>query len=157
MTPPPPPSGGPGNRLEPVGELRFKAEIKDISIGYFAECTGLSAEYEVLEYLPGGAPSPIKLRGAIKYPNVVLKRGITTEDALVKWFFEAQKPEARPDLTLTLIGPSLKPVQRWIFHRAFPIKWQGPSLNASSNNAATETIELGHAGLDTVNSGADDA
>jgi phage tail-like protein len=162
VTPPPSPpgagrtggAGGAGTRIDPVGELRFKAEIASVQIGYFAECTGLSAEYEVMEYQPGGAPSPIKLRGAIKYPNVVLKRGITTEDALIKWFFKAQQPAARPDLTLTLYGPDRRPVQQWVFHHAFPIKWQGPSLNAGSNNAATESLELSHAGMDIGQSGA---
>jgi phage tail-like protein len=147
-------AGGPGTRIDPVGEMRFRVEIAGVEIGYFSECTGLSAEHEVMEYQPGGAPSPIKLRGAIKYPNIVLKRGITTEDALIKWFFEAQAPEERPEMTITLFGPELKPIQQWVFNGAFPIKWQGPSLNAGSNNAATEQLELGHAGMDSALSGA---
>jgi phage tail-like protein len=146
--------GGPGTQLDPVGELRFRAEIAGVEIGWFSECSGLSAEHEVTEYLPGGAVSPIKLRGAIKYPNLVLKRGITTEDALIKWFFAAQKPEERPDLTITLFGPNLQPIQQWVFNGAFPIKWQGPSLNAASNKVATEGLELGHAGMDSSLSGA---
>ncbi len=147
-------TGGPGTRIDPVGEMRFRVEIAGVEIGYFSECTGLSAEHEVMEYQPGGAPSPIKLRGAIKYPNIVLKRGITTEDALIKWFFEAQAPEERPEMTITLFGPELKPIQQWVFNGAFPIKWQGPSLNAGSNNAATEQLELGHAGMESALSGA---
>jgi phage tail-like protein len=150
------PSGatGPGTRLDPVGELRFIAQVATVPIGYFSECTGLSAEYETIEYQPGGAPSPVKLRGAIKYPNVVLKRGITSEDALIRWFFRSQMPEERPDLTLTLMGPDGKPVQRWVFHQAFPIKWHGPGMNAASNGVASESLELGHAGMDSGQSGA---
>jgi phage tail-like protein len=145
---------GPGSRLDPVGELRFMAEVATVEIGYFSECSGLSAEYEVTEYQPGGAPTPVKLRGAIKYPNVLLKRGITSEDALIKWFFKSQQPDQRPDLTLTLLGPDGTPIQRWVFHHAFPIKWHGPGLNAASSGAATESLELGHAGMDTTQSGA---
>jgi phage tail-like protein len=147
-------AGGPGARPEPVGELRFLVEIAGVEIGWFSECTGLQAEHEVTEYLPGGAVSPVKLRGAIKYPNIVLKRGITTEDALLQWFYEAQTPEERPDLTITLFSPSLQPIQQWVFHGAFPLKWQGPSLNAASNKTATEALELGHAGMDPALSGA---
>ena len=123
-------------------------------IGNFSECSGLSAEYEVMEYQPGGAPSAVKLRGAIKYPNVVLKRGVTNEDALIKWFYQAQHPSDRPDLTISLVGPDAGTIQTWVFNGAFPLKWQGPSLNAKSNNVATESLEVSHAGLDISQSGA---
>ena len=123
-------------------------------IGSFKECTGLSAEYEVMEYQPCGYPSPIKLRGAIKYPNIVLKRGVTSEDALIKWFFQAQVPSQRPDLTISLIGPDTSTIQTWVFNAAFPLKWQGPSLNAGSSNIATETLEVSHSGIDISQSGA---
>jgi phage tail-like protein len=151
-----PSAGGPYSTPDPVGELRFKAELQGVMIGNFSECTGLSAEYEVMEYLPGGAPSPVKLRGAIKYPNVVLKRGVTSEDALIKWFYQAQDPSQRPDLTISLIGPDAGTIQTWVFNGAFPLKWQGPSLNAKSNNVATESLEVSHAGLDISQSGAAD-
>ena len=143
-----PSAGGPHAAPDPVGELRFKAELHGVTIGNFSECTGLSAEYEVMEYQPGGTPSPVKLRGAIKYPNIVLKRGVTSEDALIKWFYRAQHPDQRPDLTISLIGPDSSTIQTWVFNGAFPLKWQGPSLNAKSNNVATETLEVSHAGLD---------
>jgi phage tail-like protein len=139
---------------DPVGELRFLVHLGGgITIGDFAECTGLSAEYEVMEYLPGGAQAPVKLRGAIKYPNIVLKRGVTSEDALIKWFYKAQKPSQRPALTISLVGPDTKVIQKWVFNHAFPIKWQGPALNAHSNNVATESLEVSHAGLDISQSG----
>ena len=130
------------------------AELHGVTIGNFSECTGLSAEYEVMEYQPGGASSPVKLRGAIKYPNIVLKRGVTNETALIKWFYRAQVPAQRPDLTISLIGPDSSTIQTWVFNGAFPLKWQGPSLNAKSNNIATETLEVSHAGLDVSQLGA---
>ena len=40
-----------------------------------------------------------------------------------------------------------QPVRSWSFADAFPIKWAGPNLNASSNQVATETLEIVHAGL----------
>jgi phage tail-like protein len=38
-------------------------------------------------------------------------------------------------------------VRTWSFADAFPIKWAGPNLNASSNQVATETLEIVHGGL----------
>jgi phage tail-like protein len=107
-----------------------------------------------MEYHPGGAPWTVKLRGAIKYPNIVLKRGVTREDVLIKWFFRALKPSERPNLTITLVGPDTRAIQTWVFNGAFPLKWQGPSLNAKSNNVATESLEISHAGMDISQSGA---
>jgi phage tail-like protein len=148
--------GGPYSGQDPVGELRFLAELQGMTIGAFRECSGLQAEYEVMEYMPGGADSPIKLRGAIKYPNIVLKRGVTSETALLDWFFRAQKPDDRPNLSISLIGPDASTINMWVFHNAFPLKWQGPSLNAGSSNIAIETLEVTHAGLDHTQSGAPD-
>jgi len=58
-------------------------------LGYFTEVTGLSVEYEVFEWQEGGQNTYVhKLRGRAKYPNIVLKRGITHESALLDWFRE---------------------------------------------------------------------
>ena len=138
-----------GSRLpDPVGELRFKVEIDDVVIGAFAECSGLSVEYEVLEYQEGGEDRYAhKFRGRLKYPNLVLKRGVTHEEGLLKWFFDRKDRAKRGALTVTLIGDDGEEVRHWAFAGAFPVKWQGPSLNAKSTNVAIETLEVAHHGL----------
>jgi phage tail-like protein len=45
------------------------------------------------------------------------------------------------------MGQDGKAVRSWVFNEAFPIKWTGPNLNAGSNQIATETLEIVHAGL----------
>jgi phage tail-like protein len=142
-------STAPGSRNpDPAGELRFLVDIGGVPVGRFSECGGLSMEYEILEYQEGGRPEfTHKLRGQLKYPNLTLKRGVTHESALLDWFFRAQTPEERPVLTVSLVGADSKAVRHWSFVAAFPVKWQGPALNAGSNNIATETLEIAHAGL----------
>ena len=142
-------STAPGSRTpDPTGELRFLVEAPGLEIGRFSECGGLSMEYEILEYQEGGQMGFVhKLRGQLKYPNLTLKRGVTHESALLEWFFAAQSPEMRPPITVSLIGPDATPVRHWAFDAAFPVKWQGPTLNAGSTNIATETLEIAHAGL----------
>jgi len=39
-------------------------------------------------------------------------------------------------------------VARWNFVRAWPTKWDGPDLNAETNDLAIELIELAHEGLE---------
>ena len=44
------------------------------------------------------------------------------------------------------MGPGGETVQTWWFREAYPMKWTGPTLNATSNAMATETLEIAHAG-----------
>ena len=161
--PPPPPdvsdaAGSPSSRSsaaseaaslpDPVGELRFQVLIDDAVIGAFAECSGLSVEYDIFEYQEGGELSFVhKFRGGLKYPNLVLKRGVTYEDALVKWFFDRSDREERGNVTLNLLGDDGEQVRSWSFASAFPVKWSGPSFSAKSTNVATETLEICHQGF----------
>jgi phage tail-like protein len=137
---------------EPVAELRFKVELQpDLSIGRFTECTGLSVEVETKEYMEGGSNDFVhKLPTRVKYPNIVLKRGITHEEALLKWFFESRFTPKRRDMTISLLGPGTKLVRTWVFMNAYPVKWTGPNLNANSNTVASESLEIVHNGLRPV-------
>jgi phage tail-like protein len=133
---------------DPVGELRFQVSIDNVTIGAFAECSGLGVEYDIMEYQEGGEQSFVhKLRGGLKYPNVVLKRGVTYEDALLQWFYDRTDRTKRGAVTLNLLGDDGKQVRTWSFDSAFPVKWTGPSFNAKSTSVATESLEIAHRGF----------
>ena len=133
---------------DPVAELRFKVDLPGLSIGRFRECTGISVEVEMKDYMEGGSNDFVhKLPTRVKYPNIVLKRGVTHEDALLKWFWESRFTVQRRDMTISLLGPGAKLVRTWAFLNAYPVKWTGPNMNAGSNQIATETLEVVHNGL----------
>jgi len=88
-----------------------------------------------------------KLRGRMRYPNLVLSRGITHESGLMDWFLQTKKAGERGNISVSLLGPDGKPVRRWGFEGAFPVRWEGPVLNARSHTAATETLEIAHRGF----------
>jgi phage tail-like protein len=133
---------------DPVAELRFKVEVQGVSIGRFSECTGIQVEIETKDYMEGGSNDFVhKLPTRVKYPNVVLKRGVTHEDALLKWFWDCRTAVQRKEMTIQLLGPGMKTVRTWAFMNAYPVKWIGPNLKASSNQIATETLEIVHNGL----------
>src|SRR3954453_9625590 len=102
---------------DPVGELRYKVKIQDLEIGRFTEVSGLQVEYEIMEYGEGGNNDfTHKLRGRRKYTNLVLKRGVTNENALLTWFLRCERSSHGHDVTLTLVGPDAKTLRRWSFN-----------------------------------------
>ena len=153
MTPPDTTVGGnqapgTGTRIDTLGEQGFSAEIQGRQIGKFAECTGLAVEYDMLEYAEGGNNLYIhRLRGHARYPNVVLSRGVTYEDELLKWFFTSETPDARPTLTISLLDPKGKTIRHWALDAAQPVRWSGPDGKAQSSGAARESLEVSHIGF----------
>src|SRR5919199_3648320 len=122
---------------DPVAELRFKVDIRSKNIGRFRECSGIGLEIETKEYMEGGSNDFVhKLPTRVKYPNIVLKRGVTYEDELLKWVWATRTQAEQVEMTISLIGPGSTPVRSWAFINAYPVKWTGPSLNASSNQIA---------------------
>jgi phage tail-like protein len=134
--------------VDPLGELAFKIAIQGRAIGHFAECTGLAVEYDVLEYHEGGNNEFVHhLRGAVRYPNVVLKRGVTFEDELLKWFYATEKPAKRPTVTITLVNPLGTTIRHFALSGALPVRWTGPSSTSGSGGTATESLEIAHRGF----------
>jgi phage tail-like protein len=135
--------------LEKLGENLFVVKIgKSLSIGEFRECTGLSAEREILEYTEGGNNDFVhKLPGRVKFPNLVLKRGITDQKKLLMWFWDTRSNPELTTVTVTLVDTTGNKARVWSFENAYPVKWAGPNLNAGSDSAATETLEIAHGGF----------
>lgn len=125
----------------------FRIEIPHITIGVFARCSGLQIEYETMEYAEGGENGYVhKLRGRMRYPNLLLSRGVTSETGLLDWMLAAQDAKERPTAMVALLN-ELGQVQRaWWFSGAFPVRWVGPTLG-ETGEVASETLEIAHAGL----------
>ena len=143
---PPPP------RNDPYTRQHFRVEIDGLTVGAFSECSGLIAETSVIEYGTGSAPgSPHKLPGMHKFTNITLKRGITKDRQLWDWYKSVLNgAPQRKNGSIILLNEAGQEVLRWNFHQGWPAKYEGPSLNASSNDVAIETIEIAHEGLELV-------
>jgi phage tail-like protein len=145
------PTNAPGQRADVLTGAFFMLEVRGVPMpvkAFFTECTGLQAEYEVFEYQEGGENGHVhKFRGRAKWPNIVLKRGITTDKSLFQWFTATKDEVKRAEGEITLLGPDLKALRKWSFQGAFPVKWQGPNLKSSSGEVAVETLEFVHNGL----------
>lgn len=105
-------------------------------------------ETEVESRKEGGENNFVyKLPKATKYANLTLKRGIS-DDSLWSWYKDVIYGKIeRQDISVCLLDEGGDEVMRWNFEKAFPVKWDGPSLNASSSSVAVESLVIVHHGL----------
>ena len=139
-------------RLDPYAAYNFLIEIEGIITGGFSEVSGLDIETEV-EYIKEGGANDIeyKLPKGTKYSNITLKRGITDFDLIWRWYDDVISGKIkRKDGLIFLCNQTGSPLVTWGFVDAYPIKLDGPSLNATTNTIATETLTLAHHGLKRI-------
>lgn len=134
----------------------FVFTVDGMTIGSFTEVAGLSVQIETEDLAEGGQNHYThKLPGRMKWPNLVLKRGITDSDSLFEWFAScsgeglaaAGNKVGRRNGAVSLLDSTGKPVRRWNFVDAYPVKWSGPRLAASSRDLAVEELEVCHCGF----------
>src|SRR5438093_13093968 len=81
--------GGPNEeQKEPLATYRFYLEMDGIVSAQFRECTGLNSTSEVIESRESNKDGKImikKVPGNLKWDDLVLKRGFTTDKQLLKW------------------------------------------------------------------------
>lgn len=138
----------------PYAAFNFVVEIDGEQIAAFQEVSGLDSENTPIEYREGAdAMNTVrKLPGIEKYPNLTLKRGITGSLALWDWRKEARDgagafPPIR-NVTVTLQNDVHDGVMKWTLTNAWCSKLTGPTLNATGNEIAVETMELAYDRLD---------
>ena len=115
------------------------------TVGFFMSCSGLEIGFEVYEYGEGGNDVVHRLPGALQYPNLVLARGLTREDALLRWLLATRAKAERKEITLTLRSGAGE--RSWTFDDAFPVRWTGPHIDSSGSSFASESLEIAHGGL----------
>lgn len=138
-----------GTRLDPFMAYNFHLEIDGLIVGGFEQVSGLSITTSVKKYREGGRnDSEHVFAEYTTFPDLVLKRGMSDVDQLYGWYYDiTQGNIRRRSGTIYLLNDESVPVTWWDFTDAFPVKWEGPTLAASNNAVATESITLVHEGL----------
>jgi phage tail-like protein len=151
-------------RIDPLGSYNFYVTLIDSAnlvgtlfsvvsnyvVAGFSECSGLEASMEIMDYREGGENTYVhKFATRATYSNITLKHGVIYQyDDLWTWYYAwVQGGGTRKDGLIALMDEGRSPLKVWKFSRAIPMKWVGPSLNASQSNVAIETLELAHEGL----------
>ena len=140
-----------GEQIDSYTSLFFVVRISEglDYLGTFSEVSGIGMELDVYTYEEGGANDfTWKLPKQVKYPNVVLKYGMTDDQTLEKWIMKFLREGTRAQIeigTKQHVGEDPQP--RWTLHDAFPVKWTGPTFSVSQNQVAMETLEIAHHGI----------
>lgn len=139
-----------GTRVDPLRTFNFRLEIDGLTVGSFRECSGLAADGNSIDYREGtDIPRSVrKLIGLQTYPNITLKRGYTTNHELWDWYTNIVNGIAdRRNGSVILMDEQRKDVLRWSVENMWIKKIEGPTLNATANEVAVESVELVHEGL----------
>jgi phage tail-like protein len=145
-----------GYDLQRITAATFLFEVDGVEIGAFAEVSGLEVTIGVEELAEGGENGFVhKLPGRMTWPNLVLKRGLTSTDSLFAWLRHSSGDAfsgngdrlARKSGAVTLLGQDGRRLRSWEVVDAFPVRWSGPSFAASSTEVATEELEIAHHGF----------
>ena len=137
-------------RKDPLIGFNFAVDIQGVITGYFTECSGLGSEHEVIEQKvvnDNGQEIIIKLPGRLKWENIVLKRGITSNMDIWDWrrqIEDGRVQDARKNGSIIMYDQKGKEVARWNFENAWPVKVTGPQPKPDSNEIGVEELTLVH-------------
>lgn len=133
---------------DPYRSFRFRIEAQGLDRGGVQSVSGLERTTEVEPYREGGV-NDHERQLAVKttQATLVLKRGL-----LDTWFWDWHEDVVRGDIerrtiSIILLDERGEEAWRWVCADAFPTKWGGADLDASSSAVAMETVELVHHGL----------
>jgi phage tail-like protein len=139
------------DRLDPYGGYNFRVEIDGITRAGFKSCSGLEVSQNAGTYREGTDKSlgMRKIPGLVTTSDVTLARGITSDDELWQWRKKLATGTAdRRNMSIVLVNDAGKDVIRWNLRNCWPTKWTGPTLDATADQLAIETLVIAHEGLE---------
>ena len=129
----------------------FKVVFNDVSLDTndvrFQSVSGLSVEYDYESYKEGGENRfEHKLPVRTKYADLVLKRGMLIDSAVIQWALDAFNNRIfKPAMiTVNLMNEKSEPLRSWNVVEAIPKKWIVSDFNSSENGIVIETMELSY-------------
>lgn len=130
----------------PLASYNFRVTVGEAAMS-FTEVSGLSREYHTLTYRHGlsfwEGESIVKFHYD-KYVPITLKKGVIAGTTEVSEWLESVDTKT---LSVSLCDETGAPVVTWQIKKAVIVKLEAPSLQASSNEVAIETLTLMASGI----------
>lgn len=137
----------------------FVFEVDGLKIGEFREVSGLEVHVDVVRIGEGGVNGfTHQLPGPVRWPNLVLRSGLTVGDNLFKWLQRTsgegldanQRKLDRATGALTVMNVDGSRMRAWEFLDAFPVRWNGPRFSVDAVSTPVEELEIAHHGFRPV-------
>lgn len=120
----------------------------------FSEVSGLSVSTTPIEYREGSDKdyTTLKMPGLKKFNNITLKRGsMAADNGFFEWITSINNNTVeRRDIKIMLLNEKHEAVITWNVKNAFPMKYDGGSLNASKGEVLIESVELAYESFEVV-------
>ena len=131
-------------RIDPYKNFRFLVELDGIVQAGFTDCAGFGSNVEVIEYREGGDPSTVrKLPGQTKFPDIMLKWGITDSRELYDWHRTAVNGAVQRKNGSIILQDDLGQEKiRWNFFSAWASKYDAPDFTAKGNDVAIDALTI---------------
>lgn len=139
--------------IYPFTAFSFAVEIyrdqdsKPLVEAAFAECDGLEMTHDIKTIRQGGDNArQFRLNGAVSFGQLSLKRGITGDFSLWKWFQDSiADPRLRAGAEVVLLAPDgVSERMRFQLSRCVPVKVKAPQLNAKDGQIAIEELQVAY-------------
>jgi len=129
-----------------IGAFNFKVTIDGVEVenSKFVSVSGIVSTSETMEFMQGDDRFVMKQPGRAMFEDIELKRVYQQVDSFYQWreFIERGIVD-RKLVTVSLMLPDMETIVRTMsIHDAYPSKWELPPMDASSSEAAIETITL---------------
>lgn len=141
---------------DPLVSFNFAIEVQGQINGFFTEVSGLGSETEVAEHNvvgPGGQEVVRKIPGRLKWGDITLKRGITSNMDIWEWrkmVEQGKIDSARRNGSIVMYDQMGTEVARWNFQRAWPSKVSGPAPKSDTGDISVEEMTLVHEYIERI-------
>lgn len=138
---------------DPLVSFCFAVQIGGAIAGFFTECSGIGNETEVIEYkivIEGKTQVVRKIPGRIKWSEITLKRGVSTNKSFWDWrnqVMSGKVKDARQNGSIMMYDQGGNLAAQWNFTNAWPSKITWPSLKSDGNEVIIEEITIVHEGI----------
>jgi phage tail-like protein len=153
-----------GSPDELLVNCRFYFEADGVTDKLILEVSGLTSENPAAggDKVLGSGKGAKNLRQAaptqVKFSPVTVKVVATSNIDLYKWYADCNKnaggasdwSSQRKTASIVVYDQASTEQARWNLSNCYPTKYEGPKLEASSNDVANETITLVHEGIERV-------
>ena len=133
----------------------FSLVVDGLTLGFFTKCSGISIEFDVINFKEGDGTKIVARKRAGKpgYSEIQMSRGFTENQELYKWFKEVvDASAATPYKTGSIVVHDrlANPVATYNLINCWPSNLKVSDLTAGSDEVMIEDVTVQHEGLDWV-------